>query len=266
MKTQIKCLNKTPISALAAHADHTFGVGMLRVFFRRTAVLGASLATVLLMGSASAEWLVQDRQARQRLASINDRIGGGDTVNKNLDDLRLQQRVQGEVYNPTASEETKSKLAEAPAHQTKEAAQQARCAGKKVSPEQRNICNAIVELEFKRYQYLQDMRALSLRREQELSRIYEERKAIGEWEMGRLQSNTNRLLALIAHQRIDQLNLEMALATFDERLRLRKQEQNSVAQGMMDPQKKNLTEQVIGGAAQVAVLKGALAVASQRKR
>ena len=254
------------LAAFSQAADRMFGAGTMRSLGRRSLLVLGIASVILGIGTASAEWWVRDQEARTTLTEISKRIGDGpENVNKNIDDLRVQQKVQGEKYDPHKDEETKSKVAAAPDHANKATLQQSRCGGK-MSAEQKAICDAIVKLEEERYTFLQDMRKLSVKREDELKRISQERDSIGEWDQGKLQSNTNRLLALMAHQRIDQMNLEMGLATFDDRVRVRKEQQTSVAEGLMDPRKKTLGSQIINGGAQLAVLKGALTVAAQRER
>lgn len=249
-------------------SDALFGPGALRIVVRRTTV-GVVMASLLLtIGTASADWFVRDTQAINKLTEISQRIGGSpDNVNQNLDDLHEQDKVQGGLYTDPSQNDTKSKLAESPDHSDANTVGTRRCPTT-LSTQQKTVCDAIVQLEKDRYKYLQDMRELSLKREQELKAIYDERRNIQAWEHGKLDSNTNRLLALIALQRIDELNLQMAMSTYDERLRDRKEEQTSIAQGMMDPKKRegNLGSEILNGTAQAAVLQGALAIARQRDR
>jgi hypothetical protein len=132
------------------------------------------------------------------------------------------------------------------------------------------VCEQIVQLEEDRYKYLQDMKTISEKRATDLKAITDERNGIGEEEYGKLQSNTNRLLALLAHQRIDQLNMDMAMATFDERIRERREQLNYLGAGALNP--RNKTESGIdwgsigGGAIQTATLEAALQVARERDR
>lgn len=263
------------------NADAMFGANAARAVGRALLVVVGTGALVLTVGTASADWMVKDQTAIQVLRDIKAALGTNpDDVNQNLDDLREQQRVQGDLYDPGRDEDTKSRLAEAPDHSDASQVGQRRCGGK-LTAEQKSVCDAIVELEQGRYRFLQDMRALSLRREEELRSIYEERRDIGEWEHGKLDSNTNRLLTLMAHQRMDQLNLEMGLATFDERLRARRDEQTAIAHGLMDPSRKSGAAPGVGGPGggdggpggavggaigQQAVLAAALQVARQRER
>lgn len=278
-------MNPPKSSSLAVHfaelkrgADALFGPGAARDVGRVLLLVFGGATTLLAVGTASADWMVKDQTAINVLENIRDAVGTkNENVNKNLDEIHKQQRVQGTVYNPEKDEETKTKRADAPDHGDQASVGQRRCGGK-LSAEQKNVCEAIVTLEQERYRFLQDMRKLSITREKELRSIYEERNGIGEWEHGKLDSNTNRLLALMAHQRLDQMNLEMGLATFDERLRARRDEQTSLAQGLMDPSKKSGGPGGGGGGGgdagtgvgaaigQQAILAAALQVARQRER
>lgn len=248
-------------SDFSRRAEQMFGKDALRTVGRRSIVaFGLTIATIAI-GTASAEWWVQDREARTTLKDIKTAIGTSpDNVNQNLDDLHEQQKVQGDVYDPAKDDDTKSKVAEAPDHQDK-ATSEARACGGKMPDDQKAVCRDIVKLENDRYTYIQDMRKLSIARENELQRIMQERESIGEWEYGKLQSNTNRLLALMAHQRIDQLNMQNAMTTYDDRLRNRKSKQTQLAEEKMDPSNSGIAGQIINAGAQLATLKAALAVA-----
>ena len=249
-------------------SDALFGPGAVRVVTRRMSVGLAVGALVLTVGTTSAAWLVRDTDAINKLSEISERIGGSpENVNKNLDDLHEQDKVQGGLPADPNQDDTKSKLADSPEHADDATVADRRCPAS-LSPEQKTVCTAIVQIEKDRYKYLRDMRELSLRREQELRAIYEERRNIQAWEHGKLDSNTNRLLSLIALQRIDELNLQMAMATYDERLRERKDKQTSLAQGMMDPKKRegSLADSILSGTAQQLVLQTALNAARHRER
>ena len=225
-------------------------------------LVGGCLIALLVAGSASAEWKVSDQKVR-------DRIGEGN-VNQKLDQIYKQHQIKGDRYNPEASEESKSKLAEAPEFDQKDTIKDRRCGNEKTPAEQKTVCEAIVKMEEERYKYLQDVRTLSEKRAQELQKIYQERSGIGANDVGKLQSNTNRLLMLLTQQRIDELNLQMAMDTFDERLRERKEQQNYLADVALDPTKKKSTGfdvgPIVSGATQVATLHAALALARKRER
>lgn len=232
---------------------------------RRTgklSLIGGALIALFVAGNASADWRVSDKE-------VQERLGKGD-VNKKLDQIYKQHQIKGAKYNPEASEEGKSKLAEAPEFDKKATIKDRRCGNDKMPKDQKPVCEAIVKLEEDRYKYLQDVRKLSIARAQELQKIYQERDSIGADDVGKLQSNTNRLLMLLTQQRIDELNLQMAMNTFDERLRERQDHQNYLADVALDPTKKKSEGfdlgPIISGATQVATLHVALDLARKRKR
>lgn len=262
--------------SLSQHIQTTFGhIDAPRA--GRKSLLALGTACLLITGVASADWRVYDSRVETVLNDILDAIGTSpEDVNKNLDDLREQQKIAGETYDPGkestgANGETvdssSSPRAEAPDMATKEDMVLKRCAF--ASESQMDACNRIVELEQGRYAYLQAMRTISEKREAELNAIYEERQGIDEYEQGKLQSNTNRLLALLTHQRIDELNLKMAMETFDSRIAERKEELSYQARAAMDPSKRvdgSLLEDFLGGAGQAVAFKQALNIAKQRDR
>lgn len=252
------------LKSFSTSAEQVFGAGAFRTLGRSSLMSAGVLFAVLGIGTASAEWWVQDREARQTLKEISARTGNMENVNKNLDDLREQNRIQGEVYKPAKDEKTKSKVAEAPTHRNEATLAQQQCGGKMLA-DQKAVCDEIVAIDKAQYKYMQEMRELSVARENELQEIMREREQIGEYEYGKLQSNTNRLLALMAHQRIDQLNMENAQSTFDERKQNRQQQQNSLAEKAFNPSKDPLGALVDVGV-KTAVLKGALQMAKARDR
>lgn len=225
-------------------------------------LIGGCLIALLVAGSASAEWKVADDTVRKQIGEGN--------VNKKLDQIYKQHQIKGTKYNPEASEESKSKLAEAPEFEQKATIKDRRCGNEKTPADQKAVCESIVKMEEERYKYLQDVRKLSEKRAQELQKIYQERDSIGADDVGKLQSNTNRLLMLLTQQRIDELNLQMAMNTFDERVRERKEQQNYLADVALDPTKKKSTGfdigPIISGATQVATLHIALEAARKRER
>lgn len=243
---------------------------------------------LLITGAASADWRVYDSRVETKLDEVSRRIGEDNprSVNANLDLLNNRLDVEGETYDPEAGGEgdggeeggsgNKTKLAEAPNLEGGDGIKTRRCGGEKTPAEQRTVCEAIVQLEGERYEYLQAMREISKRRAEELKTITEERKNISKDEFGKLESNTNRLLALLTHQRIDELNLQMAMATYDERIRERQEYLNYLGAGLMNPRNKagegggdgGLPDpgSLFDGAMQVATLKAALEIARARDR
>lgn len=243
-------------SRFEQNADAMFGSGALRRV-GRYGLLTVIAFGMLAVGTASADWWVKDRE-------LLDAVGRkGSTDTGSLQGKLYGMRVQGSAYNPTENDEVKSKRAVAPDQVAVTTIKERRC--KTANPEQKPVCEEIVQLEADRYKYLQEMRKLSEKRENQLKDVYTERNGIASNDQGKLQSNTNRLLALLTHQRIDQLNMDMAMATFDERIRERKEHLDYLAKGAMDPRNKegDLLDTIIGGAGQLATLELALQAARE---
>ena len=169
------------------------------------------------VGTASAEWRVQDQKARDHLDNIKKQIGGSssETVSGRLVKIHNQQQVGGNKYNPTTkrslnpySDSQYQYKTEFPARAEDKGMAQ-RCPDETQNPAkaaQTQICKDIVKWENRKYNYMIEMLKVSKEREEELKRIYDERNGITADQPGRLQSNTNRLLALQAHQQIDAIN------------------------------------------------------------
>lgn len=235
----------------------------------RKSLIALGLACVLITGAASADWRVYDDDVHKVLQEISGRIGEGD-VNDNLDKLNHRFDVEGDVYDPEKDEETKTKIAEAPDWSEKATIATRRCGARKTPDVQKQVCEEIVKLEEEKYKYLQDMAKISEKRSLELKAIADERSGIPEEDFGKLQSNTNRLLALMTHQRIDDLNLQMAMATFDERIRERREALNYQGAVALNPRNStesgSIFDQLFDSAVQVGTLEAALQVARQRDR
>lgn len=249
--------------------------------FGRKTLIAVGLAGLFTAGVASADWRVYDDNVEGVLKDIRTYIGENSprSVNQNLDEIYKQGKVKGEIYDPQVDDETKSKPMtddDASAISSVDKAKGRRCGAKKLPAAQKTICEQIVDMEQARYTYLLDMRKLSQKREEQLKQITDERGQIGEDEPGKLQSNTNRLLALMTHQRIDHLNLQMAMNVFDERLRDKREQLHYQGGVAMNPRNKTEDSGGLGGgfdwgslfdgATQVATLEAALQVARERER
>ena len=249
---------------------------------RRAVLLPLGALAALATGGASADWKVYDDDVERAVQEVRDRIGDArdGTVNGHLDRLNHRLDVKGEVYDPEAAgtgaddRGNATRLADAPAFPDNDALSGGgtiagrRCGNAKTPDDQRAACEQIVRLEGERYQYLQAMRTISARRSAELKKIADERRTIAEDEFGKLESNTNRLLALLSQQRIDDLNLQMAMATYDQRIQERKDYSNYLAEVAMDPARKQGLDfnDLLGGYARSEILDAALQLAGERRR
>lgn len=262
-------------SRLAGNLEHTFGRIDARRLGRKS-LLAVGVMALLVTGAASADWRVYDQRVETVLNDIKTYIGANDprSVNQNLDNLYKQQQLKdGKKYDPDTNKSVRAEVKDDDISAV-DAAKGRRCGSEKIPQKQKPICEGIVDLEQARYKYLKDMTELSKKREEELKTIMTERGTLKDDDIGKLQSNTNRLLALLTHQRIDQVNLDMAMNLYDERIRDKREQLQYEGAVAMNP--RNKTESagpggfdwggLFNGTAQVAALDLALAAAKSRDR
>lgn len=184
---------------------------------RRYIYWGVALCVMASVGTAAAEWSVADRTARTTLSNIKDQIGGssGETVSGRLVKMHSQQQVRGVADSPTTkrslnpySESEYQYKQEFPVR-AEDAGVATRCPTRSQNPArdaQNPICTELVTWENRQYNFVIETLRVTKLREDKLDEIYRERNAIQPEELGALQANTNRLLALQAQQQIDAIN------------------------------------------------------------
>lgn len=189
----------------------------------RKVLMGAMSASMLLSISASADWRVYDDDANNKLASQN-RIGRGD-----FEHAPAQGTQQGRFKDPPRA--FTSKEQDQPS--SVDMAEQERCPEPKPpelpeipkitdrvrrlltpSPgkpkdkgnadKQWALCKEIVETEKARFKYSLMMSELAEQRYARLHAIQSQRTRIDGEHVGELQSNTNKMLALLTLIQIDQ--------------------------------------------------------------
>ena len=187
----------------------------------RKALAGMMVATMLLSVSASADWRVHDDDANNKLASQN-RIGRGDFENAPAEGTQ-QGRFKAPPRVFTSKEQDQPSSVEM--------AEQDRCPepkppeipeipkitdrvrrllmpspgkSKSNADKQWALCKEIVETEKARFKYSLMMSELAEQRYARLQAIQSQRTGIDGEHVGELQSNTNKMLALLALIQIDQ--------------------------------------------------------------
>ncbi|WCE04603.1 hypothetical protein [Pseudoxanthomonas sp. JBR18] len=182
---------------------------------------------------AFAQWSVTDDETHQGISELKS------DINERLDKIYKQSNVNGQTYSAdnhkslTLQYSDSSQGGEQLSGErelSKVTSQQlsdliaARCPTGSSNPQsaqQQPICKDIVERESKLQNYMIDMLELTKNRQDELKEILRERQDINsgaEHEMGQLQSNTNRLLALQAQLQIDATNYHLTVASYDRYL------------------------------------------------
>ncbi|SDY44857.1 hypothetical protein SAMN04487939_102189 [Lysobacter sp. yr284] len=153
---------------------------------------------------AQSAWEVHDKHANDHLAEIEKRIGDDGTVNGNLKKLA---KIGGSGKSGDDAKEPEEKLNPAqPSDQVNKTVND-RCpspgAAAGAAQQQWQLCQEIVKTELAQYKYSMTMYQLARTRQQRLQEIERERGDLGADEQGKLQDNTNKLLALLSRMEAD---------------------------------------------------------------
>jgi len=180
------------------------------------ALLGASLFVPALAQNA---WEVHDDHANKHLAEIEKRIGDNGTVNDNLKKLA---KIGGARKSGDDAKEPEEKLdAKDPSVQVKKSLEE-RCpnpgAAAGAAQQQWQICQEIVKTELAQYTYSMTMYELSRKRQERLQEIEQERGNLSADEQGKLQDNTNKLLALLSRMEVDRQQSRAYMDAYSARL------------------------------------------------
>lgn len=179
-------------------------------------LLGASLCT---SAPAQSAWEVHDKHANDHLAEIEKRIGNDGNVNANLNKLA---KIGNAKKSGDDAKEPEEKLdAKDPSVQVKKSMDE-RCpnpggsAG--AAQQQWQLCQEIVKTELAQYTYSMTMYELSRKRQERLQEIEQERGNLSVGEQGKLQDNSNKLLALLSRMEVDRQQSRAYMDAYTARL------------------------------------------------
>ncbi|QWP76225.1 hypothetical protein J5226_21970 [Lysobacter sp. K5869] len=188
---------------------------------KTVARLAAVLVAAALCGPALAQnaWEVHDQHANDHLAEIEKRIGSDGTVNGNLKKLT---KIGGAKKSGDDAKEPEEKLdAKEPSAQVKKSVDD-RCpnpggaAG--AAQQQWQLCQEIVKTELAQYKYSMTMYELARKRQERLQEIENDRSNLGGEDQGKLQDNTNKLLALLSRMEVDRQQSRAYMDAYSARL------------------------------------------------
>jgi len=186
----------------------------------------SALIALILSGSltctpafAQNAWEVHDKHANDHLAEIERRIGDDGTVNGNL---RKLAKIGGSGKSGDDAKEPEEKLNPAqPSDQVNKTVND-RCPGSGgaagAAQQQWQLCQEIVKTELAQYKYSMTMYELARTRQQRLQEIERERGGLGADEQGKLQDNTNKLLALLSRMEVDRQQSRAYMDAYAARL------------------------------------------------
>lgn len=219
---------------------------------------GAMICACFAAASAQAEWRVVDNKGNTHLENIKDRLGEGD-VNENLTNLYNQQKIdkfKSSEHTKKADDPDEVLDKEKPSTQVEIGADK-RCpqpplTSGAVGQQQYQLCNELVTTELAKYKYSMKMYEVTSMRNKRLEEIENERKSIGENDHGKLQDNSNKLLALLSRMEIDRQQQKTYMDAYDARLQYLTAARDTLTKQAMEGDK-SLTSAAITLAASAAM-------------
>ncbi|RMH90990.1 hypothetical protein EBB59_08560 [Lysobacter pythonis] len=233
-------------------------------------VLGMTMALSL---SASAEWQVRDKEARSRLTEIRDSHkveseSGKNEIMKDPGELKMKGYDNEAITNLDKGQITASGF------KSDSRCQDPGDKGGKTHQSQYKICQELVSTELAQYQYSLEMYERAKKRHEDLAKLEEERSGLKGYEdYGKLQANTNKMLALQTQLQIDHLQNKSYMDAYAARIQYLKAAEVKLADRALNGDakgNKSLRDWVVDGAVEVTAgvaLKEALgAVQTKRVR
>lgn len=179
---------------------------------RKLPLLAGAIVALLVSGSASADWAVKDKDAIRELEKVNTKLG----------DIYSSHQIGSHKDSGEMVEDPELKIEKGTITLTSGTE---RC--KSANQEQKTTCEDIAKTENSQYLYMVKMFEITTKRKEKLEEIENERSGLsGEKDFGKLQNNTNKLLALNARMSLDRAQMESAMHAYETRLRYLRQFQS----------------------------------------
>ena len=204
-------------------------------------LLAIGTVCLLITGAASADWKVYDQRVHEQLRDeITPRIGNTDaggggegSVTGNQKQMYDQLRVKGDEFTaggdsddkPLEPKEGNDKLTGDKAKPTLATGvdMAERCPGSLTAltgpqAEQHKICEEMYKTEIAKYRFSLEMYELAEKRNKKLQEIIKERNDLNEKEFGKMEENTNKLVALTAQMDNDRDRYAAYINAYDARM------------------------------------------------
>ena len=221
-------------------------------------------------GQAAAQWHVIDRDLiRESQRQWKEENKLREKANERLDNLQTLGKHE------TAGEEADEPGGKLDANNpggTVSIRQDKRCPGPPgkgaVLKQQHQLCQEIVKTELARYTYALKMHELTRTRYERFEAIQEEREGLKDEEQGRLQDNSNKLLALMSLMEIDRQQYRTYMDAYEARLTYLSAARDRLTQDALQGKKEGGPDAggIVGGIVGGAALKAALELAKTRQR
>lgn len=185
--------------------------------------LPAVMAICLIASPAHAQWHVVDDQANSTLDQIQDNTNSTERSTKSTDEhaknieeytSNIDKNLHIGAYNGPGERVADPQLALASA-----ALEDGLSRCSRVAENQQTFCKEIVKTQNSQYLYMKTMYDNTKTRNDKLQELLKEREKIGESEFGKLQDNSNKLIALYTLLEIDRQQMESTNYAYEARLR-----------------------------------------------
>lgn len=209
---------------------------------RRGLRLAAVAASCIAIGGAQAAWQVNDSNSQKILSRIESNIGRGD-VNAKLDDIYKAHEFDKSTSSGKLEPEPSGdgKLDHGSVSPVVITAQE-RCPAEKASglaSKQSQICAELLKTETARYLYSLKMYALTKTRHERLAELEKQRSGLQSHEYGKLQANSNELLALMALMQLDRQQHAAYIAAYDARIHYLTMAQETLTRQALEGSRQN---------------------------
>lgn len=193
----------------------------------RFALTALTLSYVFLVSPAQAQWQVTDKQVTTNTNETATNTKETATNTKNIDnDLNKNMAIDKNKFaSPGDRIEDPQKY---PLNQSTTMDQDKQQCSQLAEAQQAG-CVEIVETEDAQSQYMKVMYEATAKRNERLTAILEERKGISGSNLGALEENTNKLVALYTLMAIDRQQMESVNFAYETRLRYLRNQQTQLA-------------------------------------
>lgn len=235
-------------------------------------LLALGVMAVLVTGAASADWRVYDDNVERVLEQIrDDHIGkDGGTVTTHLKNVNDRLSIKGDEFKaggdddskPVQPKESDDRLTDkAKPTAATDVALADRCpprSGGGIPAQQYKVCEETYKTEIARYRFSLEMYDLAEKRNKKLQEIIAERNALNEKDFGKMEENTNKLVALQAQMDNDRDRYNSYMHAYQARMdHLVKTKELLAEQAMNGNGKSNPMGGLVGGAVLLTALEAA---------
>lgn len=196
-----------------------------RLLIAAALLLGAH--TLPVHAQVGGPWQVIDNDANKQLEKTNSKLDAIDKKLKSMQTLGSYKQLGDRAADPGVP------LASQALTEGIEACNN-------VTENQRDVCREIIKTRNAQMDYMTVMYKLaSQTRNQQLTDIQDERRRIAATDYGKLQDNTNKLIALQTQMEIDRQQMQAAMYAYDTRLAYLRESQAKSASNMLAGKSEN---------------------------